>query len=80
MTNEETERIVAKHKARAERLVAEFESHQKRVAAEYKTRVERAALTAYIADYIAEEAARGNVKVDKWMIRDALEAYEGGAR
>lgn len=56
------------------------EEAKKRIFAEYKARVERVALAAYIADYIAEEAVRGNVEVDKWMVCDALEAYEGGAR
>lgn len=79
-SKEETERVFADYKARVEQAVAEYKSNQKRVVAEYKARVERVALAAYIADYIAEEAARGNVEVDKWMLCDALEAYEGGAR
>jgi hypothetical protein len=37
-------------------------------------------LAKYIADYIMEEMARGNVEVDKWMVLDAIKAYEGGAR
>jgi len=36
-------------------------------------------LASYIADYIAEEQARGNT-IDKWVIANAIEAYEGGAR
>ena len=37
-------------------------------------------LASYIADYIMEEQARGNTTIDKWMVADAIEAYEGGAR
>ena len=40
---------------------------------------ERQALAAYVADYVMEEMTRGNVEVDKWMIRDAIDAYYGGA-
>jgi hypothetical protein len=36
-------------------------------------------LASYIADYIAEEQARGST-IDKWVIANAIEAYEGGAR
>jgi hypothetical protein len=36
-------------------------------------------LASYIADYITEEQARGNT-IDKWVIANAIEAYEGGAR
>jgi hypothetical protein len=36
-------------------------------------------LAAYIADYINEELARGNTDIDKYMIADAIDAYEGGA-
>jgi hypothetical protein len=36
-------------------------------------------LASYIADYIAEEQARGNT-IDRWVIAQAIEAYEGGAR
>jgi hypothetical protein len=39
-----------------------------------------AALSAYVADYIMEEQARGNTTVDKWMVMDAIAAYKGGAR
>ena len=35
-------------------------------------------LAGYIADYIAEEQDRGNT-IDKWVIANAIEAYEGGA-
>jgi hypothetical protein len=37
------------------------------------------ALAAYIADYVMEEQARGNTTVDSYMIRDAIDAYFGGA-
>lgn len=37
-------------------------------------------LAQYIANYIMEEMARGNTTVDKWMVLDAIEAFEGGAR
>lgn len=36
-------------------------------------------LALYIAEYINEEIERGNTQVDKWMVLDALNAYEGGA-
>lgn len=36
-------------------------------------------MEAYIADYIMEEQARGNVAVDRWMVSDAIEAWKGGA-
>jgi hypothetical protein len=36
-------------------------------------------LSKYIADYIAEEAKRGNTKVDQHMIQNAINAYDGGA-
>lgn len=36
-------------------------------------------LALYIAEYISEEIERGNTQVDKWMVLDALNAYEGGA-
>lgn len=38
---------------------------------------EMQALAAYVADYIMEEQARGNVEIDKWMVRDAIDAYFG---
>jgi hypothetical protein len=37
-----------------------------------------ARLSAYIADYIAEENIRGNA-VDKYMVEDAIDAFIGGA-
>ena len=40
---------------------------------------ERQALAAYVADYIMEEQARGNVEIDSYMVRDAIDAYFGGA-
>ena len=40
---------------------------------------EMQALAAYVADYIREEQARGNVEIDSYMIRDAIDAYFGGA-
>ena len=36
-------------------------------------------LASYIADYIEMEQADG-IAIDKWLIADAIEAYEGGAR
>jgi len=39
----------------------------------------RMKLAQYIADYINEELARGNTDIDKYMIADAIDAYEGGA-
>jgi hypothetical protein len=36
-------------------------------------------LAAYIAEYISEEIIRGNVEVDSYMVRDAMDAYFGGA-
>jgi hypothetical protein len=41
--------------------------------------IERPTLAQYIADYIAEERARGST-IDTWAIAQAIEAYEGGAR
>ena len=40
---------------------------------------EAQALAAYVADYIVEEQARGNVEIDKYIVRDAIDAYFGGA-
>ena len=40
---------------------------------------EMQALAAYVADYIMEEQARGNVEIDRYMVRDAMDAYFGGA-
>jgi hypothetical protein len=40
---------------------------------------DRQALAAYIADYVMEEQGRGNTDVDSYMIRDAVDAYFGGA-
>ena len=39
-------------------------------------------LSKYIATYIQEELNRGKTisDIDKWMISDAIEAFEGGAR
>lgn len=45
-----------------------------------KKTVEKHALAKYIADYIMEEQSRGNVNVDKWMVLEAIESFEGGAR
>jgi hypothetical protein len=42
--------------------------------------ITRRTLAQYIADYIMEEQARGNTTIDKWMVADAIEAYEGGAQ
>ena len=38
-------------------------------------------LCEYIAAYIQEELSRGKTiaDIDKWMIADAIEAFEGGA-
>ena len=36
-------------------------------------------LASYIADYIEMEQADG-IDIDKWVIANAIEAYEGGAR
>jgi hypothetical protein len=36
-------------------------------------------LASYIADYIEMEQADG-IAIDKWVIANAIEAYEGGAR
>jgi hypothetical protein len=41
--------------------------------------ITRPTLAQYIADYIAEEQARGNT-IDRWVIAQAIEAYEGGAQ
>lgn len=37
-------------------------------------------LAKYVAAYVMEEQARGNLEVDIWMISDAIDAYLGGAR
>ena len=34
----------------------------------------------YEVEFVMEEMARGNTTVDKWMILDAINAFEGGAR
>ena len=36
-------------------------------------------LAAYVADYLTEEQARGNAEIDKYLVRDAIDAYFGGA-
>jgi hypothetical protein len=36
-------------------------------------------LASYIADYIAEEISRGKKEIDKWVIWNAIDAYDGGA-
>ena len=41
---------------------------------------DRMALASYLVDYILEEQSRGNVCIDKWMVSDAIEAWQGGAR
>lgn len=46
----------------------------------HRARVDRLELAAYIADYVVEEMDRGNLEVNKWMISQAMDAYEGGAR
>jgi hypothetical protein len=45
-----------------------------------RLQVETEALAKYIADYVMEEQSRGNLEVDKYMIMDAMSAYQGGAR
>jgi len=40
---------------------------------------EKARMAEYIADYITDEIIRGNIEISKWMVLDAIEAYEGGA-
>ena len=39
----------------------------------------KVALAVYVANYVMEEMARGNTTVDRWMILDAINAFEGGA-
>lgn len=51
-----------------------------KVFSNHRARVERMRLASYIADYVMEEQSRGNLEVDKWMIADALDAYEGGTK
>lgn len=36
-------------------------------------------LATYIAEYLTEEADRGNADIDKWTVLDAIDAYLGGA-
>jgi hypothetical protein len=45
-----------------------------------KETAEKHALAKYIADYIMEEQERGNVDIDKWVVLEAMESFEGGAR
>ena len=45
-----------------------------------RLQVETKAFAKYIADYVMEEQSRGNLEVDKYMIMDAISAYQGGAR
>lgn len=40
---------------------------------------EKQALAAYVADYLTEEIIRGNVEIDSYMVREAIDAYFGGA-
>ena len=40
---------------------------------------DRQALSHYVAEYVMEEQARGNTTVDSYMIRDAIDAFLGGA-
>ena len=40
---------------------------------------EKKTLAWYLAEYISEEAERGNTEPDQWMLYDAIEAYLGGA-
>lgn len=53
---------------------------EERVKAFRRLQVETEALAKYIADYVMEEQSRGNLEVDKYMIMDAMSAYQGGAR
>jgi hypothetical protein len=48
----------------------------------HRARMDRINLAAYIADYIQEELGRGVSPNDigTWLIADALDAYDGGAR
>ena len=41
-----------------------------------RLQVETQALAKYIADYVMEEQSRGNLEVDKWMVMDAMSAYQ----
>ena len=41
--------------------------------------VKKVQFAQYIADYLMEEQARGNTTIDKWVVLDAIQAYEGGA-
>lgn len=36
-------------------------------------------LASYIAEYLIEEADRGNAGIDKWTVLAAIDAYLGGA-
>lgn len=40
---------------------------------------EKRDLASYIANYLIEEAERGNAEVDKWVVLEAIDAYLGGA-
>jgi hypothetical protein len=40
--------------------------------------LDKTKLAQYIADYVQEELMRGN-NIDVWVIKNAIEAYEGGA-
>jgi len=44
-----------------------------------RSELDKTNLAQYIADYIEEEIVRGNNNINVWMIKDAIEAYEGGA-
>ena len=59
----------------AQKLIAQFQQERYQLKAKED-------LAAYIAAYIAEEFDRGAPKraVDEFMIRDAIEAFMGGAR
>lgn len=64
----------------ARKTVTSSESEQNRVFSKHKERTKLLCLSAFIADYVMEEQSRGNIEIDSYMIFDAIEAFNGGAR
>ena len=60
-------------------MKTEYNPEKKALAPPHRT---TKGLSSYIADYIQEEFYRGKQKsdVDRQMILDAIDAYDGGAR
>jgi hypothetical protein len=40
---------------------------------------EKKDLASYVAEYLNEEADRGNTVIDKWLVLEAINSFLGGA-